>query len=203
MLPGMTSRLAPVGAFTLSYLAIAMVLAVLNWNYEFIYYGAMMILFIALVMLMDRNVRFSGLVLWGLSIWGLVHLCGGTIPVPERFLEPGTANTLYNLRLAPWLPKYDQVVHAFGFGVSTLAAWEALAAHVRTIGVPLRPTFGPLLCVVLVGMGLGAMNEIVEFVATLVMPGTNVGGYVNTGWDLVSNFVGCLIAAAIIRVRFA
>ena len=29
------------------------------------------------------------------------------------------------------------------------------------------------------------------------MPWTNVGGYDNTGWDLVSNLVGCLIAACL------
>jgi putative membrane protein len=197
----LSKRLLLVGLFTLSYLALAMALAVLNWNYEFIYYGVVMLALIALVMLMDLNVRFSVLVLWGLSIWGLVHLCGGTIPVPERFLEPGTSNTLYNLRLVPWLPKYDQVVHAFGFGVSTLASWEALAAHIRSMGSRLRPTIGPLLCVVLMGMGLGAMNEVVEFIATRVMPGTNVGGYDNTGWDLVSNLVGCTTVAAFIWIR--
>ena len=51
------------------------------------------------------------------------------------------------------------------------------------------------------GMGFGAMNEVVEFIATLTMPETNVGGYVNTGWDLVSNLVGCVFAAILIRLR--
>jgi hypothetical protein len=51
------------------------------------------------------------------------------------------------------------------------------------------------------GMGFGALNEIVEFVATLTIPETNVGGYENTGWDLVFNFFGCVIAAIVIRVR--
>jgi len=31
---------------------------------------------------------------------------------------------------------------------------------------------------------------------------TNVGGYVNTGWDLVYNAVGACLAAAIIFVGF-
>jgi len=51
------------------------------------------------------------------------------------------------------------------------------------------------------GMGLGAMNELIEFAATLLVPETNVGGYVNTGWDLVSNFVGATAAAAVIAYR--
>jgi len=36
---------------------------------------------------------------------------------------------------------------------------------------------------------------VVEFAATLAMPETNVGGYVNTGWDLVSNMTGATLAA--------
>ena len=47
-------------------------------------------------------------------------------------------------------------------------------------------------------MGFGAANEVVEFIATRVLPETNVGGYENTGWDLVSNTVGCLVAAVLI-----
>jgi hypothetical protein len=50
-------------------------------------------------------------------------------------------------------------------------------------------------------MGVGAANEVVEFLATRVLPETNVGGYENTGWDLVSNTVGCLIAAVLIHAR--
>jgi hypothetical protein len=49
-------------------------------------------------------------------------------------------------------------------------------------------------------MGFGAANEVVEFLATLALPETNVGGYENTGWDLVANVVGCVIAALLISV---
>jgi hypothetical protein len=39
-------------------------------------------------------------------------------------------------------------------------------------------------------LGFGALDEVVKFVAVLLIPNTNVGGYVNTGWDLVSNLFG-------------
>ena len=39
-------------------------------------------------------------------------------------------------------------------------------------------------------LGLGALNEMVEFIATLAHHGAHAGGYWNTGWDLVSNFTG-------------
>jgi len=52
------------------------------------------------------------------------------------------------------------------------------------------------------GMGFGALNEVIEFAATILVPETNVGGYMNTGWDLVSNLVGCVLAAVIIRLTY-
>jgi hypothetical protein len=51
------------------------------------------------------------------------------------------------------------------------------------------------LLVALMGMGVGALNEVVEFMASHAFA-ANVGGYQNTGWDLVANLVGCSIAAA-------
>ena len=35
----------------------------------------------------------------------------------------------------------------------------------------------------------------------LTIPNTNVGGYENTGWDLVANLIGASIAALILRLR--
>jgi hypothetical protein len=47
------------------------------------------------------------------------------------------------------------------------------------------------------GIGLGAMNKVVEFIATFFL-GTNVGGYRDTGFDLVYNTVGAVLAACVI-----
>ena len=41
------------------------------------------------------------------------------------------------------------------------------------------------------------LNEVVEFIATLFLD-TNVGGYRNTGFDLIYNVVGAVIAAFLI-----
>ena len=32
----------------------------------------------------------------------------------------------------------------------------------------------------------------------LTLPETNIGGYINTGWDLVSNLVGVTVACGLI-----
>lgn len=180
------------------YLFAGLAVAASEGNREFLFYGALMGCFIAIVAFMDRRVTFSPLVLWGLSLWGFLHLAGGLMPIPAGISDSGVESVLYNMRLLPWLPKFDQMVHAYGFGTCTVAAYESLSAHLGR-RLPLSP---PVVSIVmLTAMGLGAVNEIMEFIAVLLMPETNVGGYANTGWDLVSNATGATIAVLLIRLR--
>jgi hypothetical protein len=65
------------------------------------------------------------------------------------------------------------------------------------------PTGGLIVLAAAGGMGLGALNEVIEFAATLLVPETNVGGYFNTGWDLVANTTGATFAAVVIWLRGA
>jgi uncharacterized membrane protein YjdF len=123
-------------------------------------------------------------VLWGLSVWGLAHLAGGVIPLDGD-------RTLYNAVLGVELFHFDRLVHAFGFGFATVVCGKVLRRWLPEE----RITAGPAVLVVLAGLGVGAVNEIVEFAATLILPHTNVGGYVNTGWDLVFDLVGGVVAA--------
>lgn len=166
-------------------------------NLEFLFYASTVGLQIALFLYIDRRVKFSQLVLWGLTLWAILHFAGGLMPIPESITEPGRPANLYNMRLFLWFPKYDQLVHAFGFGMSTILLYEAISARV---GRPLRidVVLGSMLF--LAAMGLGAINEVIEFLAVLLMPDTNVGGYENTGWDLVSNGTGSLIAIAWLKI---
>ena len=53
------------------------------------------------------------------------------------------------------------------------------------------------------GLGFGALNEMVEFLITRVVPDTNIGEFENTGWDLVANTVGAALAAAWVRRQWA
>jgi hypothetical protein len=71
----------------------------------------------------------------------------------------------------------------------------------RRYDVTPAPTWGLMVLCAAAGMGFGAMNEVIEFAATILVPQTNVGGYMNTGWDLVANLVGCAVAAVAIRLR--
>jgi hypothetical protein len=163
-------------------------------NYEFLWYVAVMLFFFALIFLTIRFTHFSIGLLWGLSLWGLLHMAGGGIRVGSE--------VLYALPLIPFhldgeftILKYDQVIHAFGFGVATIALYQLF-----------KPRWGngPGLLAVsaaLGAMGLGALNEVVEFTAVLVMSETGVGGYVNTGLDLVFNTIGAVSVALVLYVR--
>jgi hypothetical protein len=110
---------------------------------------------------------------------------------------------LYSLWLIPDLLKYDHVVHAYGFGVTTLACWEGLCAILtaqrnQAMSSEPVPTLGMLTLCGAASMGFGGLNEVIEFFLTLTLPETNIGGYINTGWDLVSNLAGATVACSLI-----
>lgn len=185
----MTRRELPVLLFSLAYLAAAAPWAWSTGNAEFVFYIVVMVGLGLLVLTVHRRVGLHPWTLWGLSLWGLAHVLGGLLPIGED-------EVLYDLWLVPGRLRYDHAVHAAGFGLCTWVSWQGLAAILASRGGPApRPTAGTLLLAALAGIGLGALNEVVEFVATLTVPETNVGGYENTGWDLVSNTIGALLAA--------
>ncbi len=185
--------------FTVAYSIAAIGGAFSRGNMEFLIYIGVMIVLMGVVGFVHHRVRLSLGALWALSIWGALHMAGGLVPVPESWPINGDIRVLYSWWLIPDRLKYDQIVHAYGFGITTWVCWQAIRAAVRPLG-QLQPTFGVLTLCVAGGMGFGAANEIIEFVATLLVENTNVGDYNNTGWDLVSNAVGAIIAAVLIRV---
>ncbi len=161
-------------------------------NTEFVFYVVVMAVLGVLVLGVHWRVGFSTALVWALAVWGLAHMAGGLVKIgPEK-------DVLYNL----WLfghengkgLKFDQLVHAYGFGVATWACWEALRMKLARR----RPDIPTLIACVLAGEGLGAINEIIEFTATKIMPKTNVGDYDNNSWDLVFNLAGCIMAAVAI-----
>lgn len=93
-------------------------------------------------------------------------------------------DVLYNASLGGQLFRYDHLVHASGVAIGTLTLWMlAVPAGNGRDAIPVWVWM-------LGGLGLGALNETIEFLTTLANHGSHVGGYTNTGWDLVSNVVG-------------
>ncbi len=189
--------LLPVALFTAAYLLCALAASFIQGNVEFLFYIVVVLILGAGVMAIHARVHFSAGLLWALSIWGLVHMLGGLVHPPATWPMDGEHAVLYSLWIIPGYLKFDNPVHAYGFAVSTWACWQSLRAAVPKI----KASFGILALCALAGMGLGALNEIVEFAAVMLIPGTNVGGFVNTGWDLVANLVGSVVAATLIGIR--
>lgn len=194
-------KLWPVFLFNAAYIGGAVALSLAKGNNEFIFYIVVMVILVAVMSVVHRKVRLTTPLLWAFSLWGLLHMAGGLCPLPAGWPYNGDHAVLYSLWLIPERLKYDQIVHAYGFGVTTWLCWHILRNSLRSPGGGLvRPTSGMLTLCAAGGMGFGALNEVIEFIAVLTIPNTNVGGYENTGWDLVANLVGTILAAVIIRL---
>jgi putative membrane protein len=182
-------------AFTLAYSAIFAGLIWWRGNTEFLVYAGTMAVLIALVGATRFSAAYPVSMLWALTLWGLAHMAGGNLIV--------RGDVLYNLTLwhltgeGEWtILKYDQAVHAWGFGVTAWLLWHILVtSHPGTRGSRIATVYP-----VIGAMGLGALNEMIEFTAVALTPNTNVGGYVNNALDLVFNAAGAVIAMVLIRL---
>jgi hypothetical protein len=185
-----------VAAFTAAYVAAFTAWFLIRGNYEFVVYVITMLILIVLVGRSLRSAEYPLSMLWALSLWGLAHMAGGGVPVGD--------SVLYSAQVVPLAPpdgewtflKYDQIVHAYGFGVTAWVLWHLMRRHYPV----LEGTWTIHVYPALAAMGLGAVNEIIEFVAVLSVPETNVGGYINTALDLCFNAAGAVIAMVIVAV---
>jgi len=163
---------------------------ILKQNYEFLVYVGVIVFFALLVLATNAKVRYPNHVLWLLAIWAFLHMGGGGLFIGgER---------LYGLMLVPiteQIFRFDQAVHMFGFFTATLIAFHLLTP---TLKKPIKTPVALSIVVVMAGLGMGALNEIVEFLVTVVVPETGVGGYVNTSLDLIANLIGAVCALFVI-----
>ncbi len=191
-----TRRELPIVIVNLLYVPIFAFVALRNVNFEFVLYVGVILAVGGFILWWQPIIQFDIPVLWGLTIWGFMHLCGGNIRVDDAIL--------YNLTLFPVVDapyhilRYDQVVHVLGFGVATLVCHHLLKPFLRA---GIRKWVLLSFLIVLMGSGLGAINEVLEFLAVISVPDTNVGGYENTALDLVCNLLGGLLAVIFMAFR--
>ncbi len=124
-----------------------------------------------------------------LSVVAVVHLAGGLIPVGD--------DVLYNASPGWDLLRYDHLAHALAVFCGTQLVWELM---VRSATGPTDRGRLVLVCC-LAGVGLGAVNETIEFLTTMARGGSHAGGYINTGWDLVTNLAAAFAAAFALHRR--
>lgn len=179
----------------LIYIPIFAIVAMQKLNFEFLLYVGVVILALGFIVAKQHKVKLEPMILWGLTIWGFMHLSGGNIRVGGE--------VLYELILVPLVPhynilRYDQVVHVLGFCMATLVCHHLLKPYLRTDITKWRTL---CLLIVLMGSGVGAFNEIIEFIAQETVPETHVGGYTNTMLDLIANLTGGLLAVTWLALK--
>jgi hypothetical protein len=165
-------------------------------NFEFMWYVLVLVIFAVLIGTTLRKTNFDYIALWGLSLWGLLHMVGGGVPVGDTVVYGLEIVRLFEVG-DTYVLKMDQLIHAFGFGVTTIVAYQLLKPRAKKMARGLL--YGLLF---FIAMGAGALNELVEFLAVVVFPDTGVGGYFNTGLDIVSNAIGSLIALLFVHWKY-
>ncbi len=174
-------------SFTVFYLA--------RGNYEFMIYIGVIIGLTLLIFFSYKKINYSAGLLWALMIWSLLHLSGGSVMIGD-----GTLYQMMVVQLSDVYPilRFDQLVHAYGFGVAAFLTYALLKPFTKTKA---KDSVAISIVIVMGAIGFGALNEIIEFSATVVTPKTGVGDYVNNALDQVFNLIGALIALFIIRFR--
>ncbi len=163
-------------------------------NYEFLIYVGVIVVLLIIIVLTNKKVNYSNGVLWGLTLWALMHMSGGGVYIKGV--------RLYEIILIPLseaysIFRYDQLVHIIGFGVATVLMYELLKPKLK----PNCNWAAVSIVIIMAGLGVGALNELLEFIATVLVPETGVGGYVNTSLDLVADLIGAVLALVIIRLK--
>lgn len=174
-----------VGGFTAYYL--------IEGGFEFMIYIGVILFFTWLIWVSRKKFNYPMPLLWGLAIWAWLHMSGGGIPVGD--------GVLYKWMILPLSDTYpifrfDQFVHFYGFGATAFLINTLLKPFVKAKA---KDSIALSIVIVAGAMGFGALNEVIEFLATVFAPETGVGGYVNNALDLVFNLLGALVAIFIIR----
>ncbi len=178
-------------AFNLLYLLIFTIYYLTIKNYEFLVYILVVFIIAVVLALSLRKSKLDGVALWGLSIWGLLHMLGGGLRINGESLYSMHVIDIINKGGEFYVLKMDQVVHFYGFAVAAIVIFQLIYPRLKP-----NASRGLIIFLAWIGaMGLGALNEVVEFFASVILAKTGVGGYYNTGLDLVFNLFGALAGA--------
>jgi putative membrane protein len=169
-------------------------------NYEFMWYIVIMIFLIGLMIKLHSKFEFSNGVLIGASIWGLMHMLGGSLMIGGKRLY---SYMIWDLNVVDFagtpIFKFDQFAHFYCYIVVTLILFYIFRAY---LDFKKMNWFAVSVLLVFAGMGVGALNEIFEFLPVLFLEETGVGDYFNTMWDIVFNTLGAIAAVIWINLRY-
>lgn len=182
--------------FTALYLFIGGFYFLQDSNLEFVIYVGVIVAVFAVLFGTLKTTKFPTYILWLISIWGLMHILGGSVQTPDGVLFAYKIHPFLDLGGDFYILKYDQVVHGYLYGVMALVFLHLIRVPLRANG----PAWIVFLTAIMASMGVSAMNEIMEFFIAVTLERNGVGGYENAMLDLVFNCAGAIIAPAILVV---
>ena len=166
-------------------------------NYEFLFYVVILVALTAFVSTLHLRFNFSTLVLIGASIWGFMHMAGGSFRV--------AGGRLYGYIILPIASesvagtdifRFDQFAHFYCYLVVTVMLFYIIKPYLKEGA----NWFSLSVLLFFMGMGVGALNEFLEFLPVLFLKNTGVGGYFNTLWDIVFNGLGAIAGVIYLKL---
>jgi hypothetical protein len=179
--------------FSLLYLVLGGVYFMRDLNHEFIIYVAVIVVIFGAVFATLRYTKFPVWMLWLLSIWGLMHVAGGVVPTPDGVLFAYKIYPFLDAGGDMYILKYDQVVHAYLYGLVAVMSLHTLRIIFGVVG----HNFLVNLAAVMISLGISGMNEIMEFLIAINLERHGIGGYENAMLDLIFNLGGATVAVAV------
>lgn len=158
-----------------------------NGNYEFLTYTLTIGILIYVLIKMDKKFYFSQIAKWGFSVWLLLHFLGGSIRIESVKLYDSILIDIVGDPL--YIFRYDQFMHFFCYLVFAFFIYSIITPYLKN-KVNKWTLF---LIAVLVGEGVGGINEVIELSTVVFLHSTGVGNYFNNALDLVFNLIGAMV----------
>lgn len=180
--------------FNAAYLVLGGLYFATQLNFEFVIYVAVIVAILGGVFSTNHSAKFPIWMLWLLSVWGLLHILGGSIHTADGVLFAYRIYPFLDLGGEFYILKYDQFVHFYLYGVVAIMAYHLLREKLRADGRSLLV----FLFAVMASLGVSSLNEIMEFFISITVE-NGVGGYFNTMLDMCFNLAGALLGAYVYR----
>ena len=195
----MISRIQLLIVLNLLYIIPSTYIFLQRSNIEFLAYLAIVLLLGVLFIRFLQKEYLQLHELYLLSFWGLLHIMGGLLIFSNGSnLYSQIIIDIVNNGGGYVMLKMDQVIHMYGFGLVAYIMTRLLkekTQHTQTSALFIG------IFAVMISIGFGALNEVVEFMVVLLVEFNGVGDLYNMGLDLIFNLVGAMIGAGIQYLR--
>jgi len=167
------------------------VFAISQKNYEFLAYSVVGALIVWLIYATDKIYKYSNFSKISFLVWIFLHFAGGLFKYNGKTWYSTMIITLVG---EPFnILKYDQVLHFAVYFIATFFLYSVVMSFAEKN----TSKFKLWLIIVLSAVGVGALNEIMEFGVYIYYANSGVGTYINNALDLVFNTLGAMLGARV------